>query len=64
MPAYSHQRLEEIRAERARQDGAWEHAQRVLAQLGDATIFVPDELLEAIEASSIVATECPRGLRG
>ena len=63
MPEHIDERLEKIKAELARQDGAWRHAQRVLARFGDATVFVPDEFLESIEAPANVATERQFGIR-
>jgi hypothetical protein len=42
-------RVAELRRELARQDAAWASAKTQLATLGDVTLAVPDEALEAID---------------
>jgi hypothetical protein len=63
MPADHQERLDEMRAELARQDAAWARARRVLAELGDVMVLVPSEILETIDASTRVPTAREPGVR-
>ncbi len=63
--------VEELRRELARQDAIWAHAKEQLLALGDVTLAVPDEALDAIdracahaqrrEATAMVAGYAVRG---
>jgi hypothetical protein len=59
------ERLAVIERELERQDEAWARARDALARLGDVTLAIPAETLEAITSAQAPAPTCapPLGVR-